>query len=124
MDDCFVNIRPRRDVSATERAIRANILDDTKLLGSIWEHLDDKGSSNMTVYVGPVVSMFGFDIEPVSGDMPEPQFQEGMLDSFGSMAKFWVASLHEANKKGGGSQKVLKFFGKDTLKSVILKWGE
>ena len=60
------------------------MLDYAALKDTIWE---DKGTTGMTIYVGPVISPFGYGIEPVSGDMLEEVVQESMLDSCGGMAK-------------------------------------
>ena len=113
MDDFFVNIRPRKDVSGIEWTRSGAISDGSKLEGTIWE---DKSSSNIMIYVGPVVSTFDFGIEPVTGDISqEEEVQEIMLVSCGSMAKFWVTSLHEAKKNGTDIWKVLNAFGEDAL---------
>jgi len=120
MDDFFVNIRPRRDVTGTGWTRGAAISDSSKLAGTIWE---DKSSSNITIYVGPVVSIFGFGIDPVTGDISQEEVQERMLDSCGSMAKFWVTSLQEAKENGSDIWKVLNAFGEDALKSMIPGWG-
>ena len=87
------------------------------LEGKIWEN---KASSNMTVYVDPFVSVFGFGIEPISGNMSESEVQVRMLDSCGSMAKFWVVSLHKAKTNGRDIGKVLEALGEDARKSLIL----
>ena len=72
--------------------------DYATLKDTIWE---DKGTSGMTIYVVPVIAAFGFGVEPISGDISEEVLlEESLFGSCGSMAKFWVTSMHEAKQNG------------------------
>ena len=55
--------------------------------------------------------------------LSQEEVQERMLDSCGSMAKFWVTSLQEAKANGADIWKVLNAIGEDALKSMIPGWG-
>jgi len=96
------------------------VSDYAALKDTIWE---DKGTSGMTIYGVPVIAAFGFGVEPISGDMSEEVLEESLFGSCGSMAKFWVTSMHEAKQNNPDIWEVLTVLGEDTLKNLIPGWG-